>query len=74
MTSSNRPPTPCDAVLIQDAHSTGPLKLPLDERERFIQEFNATYASLGMSVLAIESGRVVIQTVDISTKNPDNIE
>lgn len=53
MMSSPTKPFPCEGVLFRGGQPTGPVRLPLADRQRFIEAFNRTYQSQGMSITAV---------------------
>lgn len=42
--SSPTSPLDGDGVLIQNGNATGPIQLPIESADRFVEEFNTTYA------------------------------
>lgn len=52
--SSNRAAMVCDAVLYQDDRAIGPMRLPQNRSDDFIQLFNRTYQGLGIRLAAIQ--------------------
>ena len=57
MTSSWRTIHPCEATLQRDgeggdARVVGPIRLPTEDIPSFVQQFNATYVSVGLSIHA----------------------
>jgi hypothetical protein len=53
MMSSPTKPFPCEGVVFRGGQPTGPVRLPLADRQRFIETFNRTYQSQGMSITAL---------------------
>lgn len=53
MMSSPTRPFPCDGVVFRGGLPTGPVRLPEADRQRFIEAFNRTYQSQGMSITAV---------------------
>ena len=54
MTSSSpRAASQYNAVLFVNENSVGPVMLPEKKRREFIEEFNATYAKIGMTIESI---------------------
>ena len=51
--SSNRAIGTCDAVLHRQDRLVGPIALPHKDVQSFVQDFNATYQSIGLSIEAI---------------------
>ena len=51
--SSPRTASPCNAVLVVNDASVGPVMLPEKKRREFIEEFNATYGKIGMTIASI---------------------
>ena len=51
--SSNRHAQPCEAYLKRDEDAVGPLRLPIKDPVRFINQFNRVYARLGLKILPI---------------------
>ena len=55
--SNNRTPGQCDAILSvkdpQFQEVTGPLRLPLEEPESFVKQFNRIYARIGLSIHSV---------------------
>lgn len=51
--SSPTKPFPCEGVVFSGGQPTGPVRLPLADRQRFIEAFNRTYRSQGMSITAV---------------------
>jgi hypothetical protein len=49
--SSNRHAQPCEAYLQREGDEVGPLRLPLKDPVRFINQFNRVYARLGLKIL-----------------------
>lgn len=52
--SSNRSGSVCDAVLARDTQAVGPVRMPINRADDFIDQFNRTYASLGMTLSPID--------------------
>lgn len=50
MSSSNRAAVPCDAVVTDAGQPTGPVRLPDQDPDLFIEQFNRTYHTLGISI------------------------
>lgn len=48
--SSNRPAMSSDAVVMRQDKPAGVLLLPMIEPQSFVEEFNRTYASIGLSL------------------------
>ena len=53
MMSSPTRPFPCDGVVFRGGQPTGPVRLPAADRQRFIDAFNRTYQSQGMSITTV---------------------
>lgn len=53
MMSSPTRPFPCDGVVFHGGQPTGPVRLPEADRQRFIEAFNRTYRSQGMSITSV---------------------
>jgi hypothetical protein len=51
--SSNRSAGVCDAILVQDERAMGPMRLPDNRADDFIDHFNRTYEDLGMTLAPI---------------------
>jgi hypothetical protein len=51
--SSNRAADVFDAVVIRDQHSLGPVRLPDNRVDDFIDHFNRVYLGLGMRLAAV---------------------
>lgn len=51
--SSPTKPFPCEGVVFRGGQPTGSVRLPLADRQRFIEAFNRTYQSQGMSITAV---------------------
>jgi len=58
--SSNRPPMPSEAVIHQGDRPIGPLVMPLTGEEAFVEEFNRTYRSIGLTVTMNAQGRPLV--------------
>jgi hypothetical protein len=52
VSSSNRESGDFDAVVVQNAILGGPVRLPLENVDSFVREFNTRYEKLGLSVQA----------------------
>ncbi|MGB7327096.1 MAG: hypothetical protein WBD31_19625 [Rubripirellula sp.] len=50
--SSNRSGGVCDAVLQQQDHKTGPVRLPSVRSSDFIDQFNRLYGKVGLTMTA----------------------
>ena len=50
-------PPPYDAIVRRGDQGIGPVRLPLKEQQRFIEDFNRLYRHMGISVAEIESQR-----------------
>lgn len=48
--SSQRPAMPSDAVVVREDRPVGAMLLPIADSESFVEEFNRTYASIGLSL------------------------
>ncbi|TWT93559.1 hypothetical protein [Neorhodopirellula pilleata] len=48
--SSHRPTMPCDAVIVRQDRPVGAMLLPIVDSESFVEEFNRTYASIGLRI------------------------
>ena len=53
--SSGSMPPPFEAVIRRGGEEIGPIRLPLDEPEQFIKDFNLIYRDHKMSVVATRS-------------------
>lgn len=51
--SSNRVTEINDAVLVKDQRAVGPMRLPENRAEDFIDQFNRTYGGLGMKLALV---------------------
>jgi hypothetical protein len=51
--SSNRTARVCDAVLMKDEQTMGPIRLPENRADDFIAQFNRTYEGLGIKLAPI---------------------
>ncbi len=60
--SSNRPPMPCQATVSQRHRPVGPLLLPDVAPESFVEEFNRTYRSIGLTVTLNEHSRPLVSS------------
>ncbi len=54
VSSSNRGIDDFSAVLVQNDKVSGPVRLPLEDADRFVDEFNSRYAQIGITVRANE--------------------
>lgn len=52
--SSPTKPQPCEAILRKNGQPTGPVRLPMVDREFFIDAFNRRYHGTGMTITGIE--------------------
>ncbi len=50
--SSSSMPPPYEAIVRRGGEEIGPIRLPLDDREQFIKDFNQIYHDHKMSVVA----------------------
>jgi hypothetical protein len=48
--SSPTDPYPCDAVVRHSGVITGPVRLPSEDSQRFIETFNNVYRNAGLSI------------------------
>ena len=48
--SSNRGARICDAVVMKDDRAVGPMRLPDNRADDFVDHFNRTYQDIGMSL------------------------
>lgn len=55
--SSNRAPMSSQAVVRQAGRPIGPLLMPEANEASFVEEFNRTYRSIGLTVTLNEQGR-----------------
>lgn len=55
VSSSNRISEINDAVLVRDERAVGPMRLPDNRPDDFIDHFNRTYESLGMTLTPNEA-------------------
>ncbi len=58
--SSHRPPIASPAVVHQGPHPVGPLVMPETGSESFVEEFNRTYRSIGLTVTISDQGRPLV--------------
>ncbi|MFG0289231.1 MAG: hypothetical protein ACF8CQ_13720 [Rhodopirellula sp. JB044] len=61
--SSNRPPNPSHAIVTHSGRAVGPMMMPEQNGESFVEEFNRTYRSIGLSVTLNEHGRPLVSQV-----------
>ena len=54
VSSSNSGTGDFDAVVVQNDRISGPVRLPMDGAECFVEEFNSRYSKIGISVRANE--------------------
>jgi len=52
--SSPTKPQPCEAILRKHGQPTGPVRLPMVDRDFFIDAFNRQYHGTGMTLTGIE--------------------
>ncbi len=50
--SSNREAIDCDGIVMCGTRQAGPLRLPMENADQFIADFNGRYEKVGMSVQA----------------------
>ena len=51
--SSQREVHPCEAVLERHESKVGPMRLPIKNRLRFVEEFNRRYRSTGLAIRTV---------------------
>ena len=66
--SSNRGPGACDAIVSINNQQVGVIRLPENRANDFIDQFNRTYAEMGMALEPIPGA--VEEPADEQTKNP----
>ncbi len=72
MSSSNRARIASNAILIRDAETVGPIRLPMNRADDFIDQFNRTYGQLGIALVPrIEPRDQNERTADASTSHPN---
>jgi hypothetical protein len=68
--SSNRAVPPCDAYLERNDHPAGPLRLPQQNKNSFIAEFNRKYDSVGLLLQPIKKPETDDQTKPVKGPSP----
>ncbi|MCM2371528.1 hypothetical protein [Aporhodopirellula aestuarii] len=61
--SSNRQPMPSHAIVTHSGRPVGPMMLPANNGDSFVEEFNRTYRSIGLTVTLNEHGRPLVSQV-----------
>ncbi len=62
MSSSNRRVPLCDGVLVVGDRRRGPMRLPENRASDFVDHFNRTYQTLGLSIAPVEVPPAINET------------
>ncbi|MEM8669967.1 MAG: hypothetical protein AAGG48_20740 [Planctomycetota bacterium] len=70
VSSSNREGGVCDAVLVREDGVAGPVRLPMNRVDDFVDHFNRVYGELGMQLVPLENASADVRQAEPSQSDP----